>query len=116
MPKIYEETTTSRFYVECMYRMCDYYSECRYPPIYCDSHISNIDGKYMEIKEFVKGRKSTPGEFSFYSMCRRDDFKEKFNKEKLNEFIKLSSEYLNDTKFDYEKLREELKQMNLWEE
>lgn len=73
MAKIYEETNTSRFVVECMGELCDYYSECRYPPAYCNSHYSFVGTDMIEVKEFIKGRKSIPTEFSFYSMCRRDD-------------------------------------------
>lgn len=116
MSKIYEET--SRFLVECMGKPCDYYSECRYPPVYCNSHYCFDGTDMIEVKEFIKGRKSTPTEFSFYSMCRRDDdiLSKKWNNRKLETFIKLLEKTCADVAFDFGSMRDELVSMELWEE
>lgn len=118
MAKIYEETNTSRFSVECMGKPCDYYSECRYPPVYCNSHYSFVGTDMIEVKEFVKGRKSMPTEFSFYSMCRRDDEFSKiiWNRKMLKNFVKRSSRKCTDIIFDFDTLKNELSRMGLWYE
>ena len=118
MSKIYEETTTEKFSVECMGKPCDYYSECRYPPIYCNSHNAIIDGELIEVREFIKGRKGMEESFSFFSMCRRDEAFTKilWNRNILKDFIRQSSKKCKDIVFDFDILKKELLSMNLWEE
>lgn len=118
MAKIYEKTKTSRFAVECMGGLCNYYTECRYPPIYCNSHNAIIDGELIEVREYIKGRKSVKESFSFFSMCRRDEAFAKilWNRKILNNFIKQSSKKCIDMAFDFDVLKNELLHMGLWEE
>lgn len=113
MSKIYTETHTEQYMCECMGKPCDYYDKCKYPPVYCDSHFENG----MEVKEFIKGRKSPV--FSFKSLCRRDDgrLKTTWNKQKLRELVAVYDEKFPELHLcDYETLKAELQELEIWED
>lgn len=113
MSKIYTETHTEQYMCECMGKPCDYYDKCEYPPIYCDSHCE----KGIEVREYIKGRRDSV--FSFKSLCRRDDeaLKMTWNERKLKEFVDASDRLSPEIQIcDYDSLKEELKELGIWEE
>ena len=113
MSKIYTETHTEKFMCECMGKPCDYYEECQYPPVYCNSHFE----RGIEVKEFIKGRRDSV--FSFKSLCKRDDemLKTIWNEQKLRKIVAMYDEKFPELHLcDYETLKEELKELGIWEE
>lgn len=112
MSKIYTEIR--RFMCECCGKPCDYYEECQYPPVYCNSRIGENG---IEIKQFIKGRRDC-GAVSFKSFCRRDDeiIKTKWNDERLTKFVAMMHECLPELQCDYDYLKTELKELELWED
>ncbi len=113
MSKIYTETHIEKFKCECMGKPCDYYEECQYPPVYCDSHYENG----MEVKEFIKGMRNIV--FSFKSLCRRDDemLKTKWNERKLRELVAIYDKKFPELHLcDYETQKKELIDFGIWED
>ena len=113
MSKIYTETHTEKFMCECMGKPCDYYEECQYPPVYCDSHYENE----MEVKEFIKGMK-TSGTISFKNHCRRDDkiIQTKWNEKMLKEYVSMVKEKFPNLQCNFDDLKAELQELGIWEE
>lgn len=112
MSKIYTEIR--RFMCECCGKPCDYYEECEYPPVYCNSRIGESG---IEIKQFIKGRRDC-GAVSFKSFCRRDDeiIKKAWNEKMLKEYVAMVKEKFPELQCDYDDLKLELMDMGIWEE
>lgn len=110
MSKIY----TDKWICECIGKPCDYYEECSYPPVYCNSHYENG----VEIKEFIKGMRSSCGAVTFKHHCRRDDeiVKRKWNEKMLIDYVAMVKEKFSELECDFDILKSELKEMGLWEE
>lgn len=105
---------TSRWMCECMGKPCDYYEECQYPPVYCNSHYENE----IEVKEFIKGMNSNGGIVTFKNYCRRDDeiIKTTWNDKVLKEYVAMVKEKFPELQCDYDDLKSELVDMGIWEE
>lgn len=109
MSKIY----TDKWICECMGKPCDYYEECQYPLVYCNSHCENG----MEVREFIKGMKSS-GTVSFKNHCRRDDkiIQTKWNEKMLKEYVAMVKEKFPELECSLDNLKAELQELKIWEE
>lgn len=109
MSKVY----TDKWMCECMGKPCDYYEECQYPPVYCNSHYENN----MEVKEFIKGRRDS-GSISFKYYCRRDDeiVKTAWDEKMLKEYVAMVKEKFPELECDFDTLKAELQELGIWTE
>lgn len=109
MSKIY----TDKWMCECMGKPCDYFEQCSYPPVYCDSHYK--DG--IEVREHIKGMRDSGGIVTFKNNCRRDDeiFKISWNEKMLKDYVSMVKEKFPELQCDFDELKLELCDFGVWE-
>lgn len=114
MSKIYTETHIKQYMCECMGKPCDHYDKCEYPPVYCDSRRE----KGIEIREYIKGRRDNGGIVTFKHYCRRDDeiIKMKWNEKSLRGWMSAVVEKFPDLQCNFYDLKEELRDLGIWED
>ena len=104
---------TDRWACECVGKPCDYFRECRCPKSCYRRRFENG----MEIREYARGF-DCGNIYTFKTLCRRDDepFKRNWNKDALEKWIEEKKAENKELQCDFDALKAELQEFELWEE